>query len=234
MPFGIVEAATPVLRGSPPLTRSPVSTCCTHYPGGPVQVHLSAASPNRAAFPVLRAGRRPRLPFRGLLRLHTRYGPSIRSPAQGEVCRRASIRPVTQPHRLPATGPTDHCPGGTCTHKVIAPFGAHRRTTEPTRRSTAFMAQIEDTRLVVPHCRYLTDAADGRQFWVRDHGTPGNGVLVPSPWTPWSSGLLVSWICAIKAWADVVAPRRPWRGEPVASLDLKSPSRSKAPPLHSS
>ncbi|MDB5397983.1 MAG: hypothetical protein JWQ55_1, partial [Rhodopila sp.] len=21
---------------------------------------------------------------------------------------------------------TDHCPGGTCTHKVITPFGAHR------------------------------------------------------------------------------------------------------------
>jgi hypothetical protein len=86
-------------------------------------VHLSAASPERAAFPVLWAGRRPQLPFRGLLRLHTHYGPSIRSTAQGGLCRRASIRTVTQPHRLPATGPTDHCPGGTSTHKVIAPFG---------------------------------------------------------------------------------------------------------------
>jgi hypothetical protein len=34
-------------------------------------------------YPVLRPGRRPRLPFRGLLRLHTSYGPSIRSTAQG-------------------------------------------------------------------------------------------------------------------------------------------------------
>jgi len=32
-----VEAATLVKRGSPPLARSPVSTCCSHYPGGPIQ-----------------------------------------------------------------------------------------------------------------------------------------------------------------------------------------------------
>ena len=115
-------------HGSPPLTRSPVSTCCAPYPGGPVQVHLSAASPNRAAFPVLRPGRRPQLPFRGLLRLYTRYGPSIRSTARSGLCRRASTRTVTHPSRLPATGPTDHCPGGTSTHEVIAPFGAHQRS----------------------------------------------------------------------------------------------------------
>ena len=44
-------------------------------------------------------------------------------PPKGSLCRRASIQPVTQLNRLPATGPTDHCPGGTFTHKVIAPFG---------------------------------------------------------------------------------------------------------------
>jgi hypothetical protein len=78
MPYGTVEAATLVQHGSPPLTRSPVSTCCSHYPGGPTQVRLSAASPDRAAFPELRSGRRPQLPFRGLLRLHSHYRPSIR------------------------------------------------------------------------------------------------------------------------------------------------------------
>jgi len=124
-PYSTVEAATPVQHGSPPLARSPVSTCCAHYPGGPAQVHMSAASQDRAAFPDFAAGRRPRLPFRGLLRLHSRYGPSIRSTAQGGLCRRAQTQPVTQPSLLPATGPTDHCPGGTCTHKVNAPFGAH-------------------------------------------------------------------------------------------------------------
>ena len=143
MPLRTVEAATLVQRGSPPLAQPPVSTCRAPYPGGPIQVHLSAASPDRAAFPELRAGRRPQLPFRGLLRLHTRYGPSIRSAARGGVCRRASMRPVTQPHRLPATGPTDHCPDGTCTHKVITPFGAHRRTTE--KASMALRAKADRT-----------------------------------------------------------------------------------------
>ena len=37
---------------------------------------------------------------------------------------------VTQPSLLPATGPTDHCPGGTCTHEVNAPFGAHNGNTD--------------------------------------------------------------------------------------------------------
>src|SRR5208282_3815136 len=45
-PCSAVEAATPVQHGSPPLTRSPVSTCCSHYPGGPVRVRLSAPSPS--------------------------------------------------------------------------------------------------------------------------------------------------------------------------------------------
>src|SRR5580658_3595118 len=58
-PCSTVEPATLVTHGSPPLTRSPVSTCCARYPDGPVPVHLSAASPNRAGFPVLRPGRRP-------------------------------------------------------------------------------------------------------------------------------------------------------------------------------
>ncbi len=127
MPCSTVEAATLVQNGSPLLARSPVSTCRAHYPGGPIQVHPSAASPDRAAFPVLRVGRRPQLPFRGLLGLHTRYGPSICSAAKSGVRLRAPTRTVTRPSRLIATGPTDHCPGGTSTRKVIAPFRAHRR-----------------------------------------------------------------------------------------------------------
>ncbi len=56
-----VEAATLNHHGPPPFARYPVSACRAHYPGGPVRVHLSAASPNRTAFPILRQGRRPRL-----------------------------------------------------------------------------------------------------------------------------------------------------------------------------
>jgi hypothetical protein len=47
---------------------------------------------------------------------------------ESALCRRASPGTVARPRRLPATGPTDHCPGGTLTHKVIAPSGTHPRT----------------------------------------------------------------------------------------------------------
>ena len=70
--------------------------------------------------------------FRGLLRLHSRYGPPDRSAAQGGLCREASTRPVTRPSRSPATGPIDNYPGGTFLHMVIAPSG---RTGVPWRRS---------------------------------------------------------------------------------------------------
>ena len=122
MPDGTVEAATLAQHGPPPLTRSPVSSAVPITPVDRPRC-VVGCFPRSCCLPRTPAGRRPQLPFRGLLRLHSRYGPSIRSPAQGDVCRRASILPVARPHRLPATGPTDHCPGGTCTHKVIAPFG---------------------------------------------------------------------------------------------------------------
>ena len=75
MPYGTVEAATLAQHGPPPLARSPVSTCRAHYPGGPVQVRLSAASPDRAAFPELRAGRVHNFPFEacsGFIRITAR------------------------------------------------------------------------------------------------------------------------------------------------------------------
>ena len=53
--------------------------------------------PTRAAFPVIRPGRHPRLHFRGLLRLHSRYGPSGCSTAQGGLRYEASTREVARP-----------------------------------------------------------------------------------------------------------------------------------------
>ena len=101
-PCSDVEAATPVQHGPPPLARSPVPTCRAHYPGEPIQVRLSAASPDRAAFPVLRAGRRPQLAFRGLLRLHVRYGPSVCSTAQRRPLSQGSD-PASYPTKSPAS-----------------------------------------------------------------------------------------------------------------------------------
>jgi len=47
--------------------------CCPHYPGGSVQVDRLQPCP-ASAFPEYGAGRHPRLSFRGLLRVHSRYG----------------------------------------------------------------------------------------------------------------------------------------------------------------
>src|SRR5205823_2667870 len=81
------------------------------------------ASPPRAAFPEIQAGRRPRLHFRGLLRLHSRYGPSDRSTAQGGLRHEASARLVAQTGRSSATRSTDNSLGGTFLHRWRAPSG---------------------------------------------------------------------------------------------------------------
>jgi hypothetical protein len=86
-----------------PVTRVTLPACRAHYPGGPQRVHLSVASPPRAAFPEIQAGRRPRLRFRGLLRLHSRYGPSDRSTARGGLRHEASACPVARTDRSSAT-----------------------------------------------------------------------------------------------------------------------------------
>ena len=72
----------PVPNGPPQMTRITLPACRAHYPGGSRRVLVSVASPSRAAFPESQAGRHPRRHFRGLLRLHSRYGPLDRSTAQ--------------------------------------------------------------------------------------------------------------------------------------------------------
>ncbi len=57
----------------------------------------------RAAFPVTQSGQHPHRYFRGLLRLHSRYGPLARSVAQGDLCHKAPTCSVTQASRLSAT-----------------------------------------------------------------------------------------------------------------------------------
>jgi hypothetical protein len=54
-----------------------------------------------AAFPVIQAGRRPQLHFRGLLRIHSRCGPRLRSKGHALLCPRGSGNP----------GCSDHLPG---------------------------------------------------------------------------------------------------------------------------
>src|SRR3954462_4352258 len=79
--------------------------------------------PVYTAFPETQAGRRPRLHFRGLLRLHSRYGLSDCSIPRGDLCHEASARWVAPPNRSSATSATDNSLGGTFLHWQTAPSG---------------------------------------------------------------------------------------------------------------
>ena len=70
----------PSVPGLPQLPRPP---CLHAIPNTPADrtAALVGYFPIPAAFPVFQAGRRPRLHFRGLLRIHSRYGLHARSPA---------------------------------------------------------------------------------------------------------------------------------------------------------
>src|SRR5262245_63988203 len=104
-----------------PVSRITFQTCRAHYPGGRTSAHVDCF-PIRAAFPDSWAGRHPRLHFRGLLRLHSCYGPPGCSTAQGGLCHEASIRPVTPPNRSSATRPIDNYLGGFFLHWLSVPF----------------------------------------------------------------------------------------------------------------
>ena len=160
-----------------PVTRVTFPACRAHYPGGPQRVHLSVASPPRAAFPEIQAGRRPRRLFRGLLRLHSRYGPSDRSTAQGGLCHEASTRLVAQTGRSSATRSTDNSLGGTFLHWWRAPSGRTEFSglgAEP-RRDAAHNRRRGFPNLALPPVLDIECAAR------RSGGRPGAGLGARSP-----------------------------------------------------
>ncbi len=95
-----------------------------HHPSNvpcPVPRRIKAGAcvdcfPAHTAFPVSQAGRHPHLHFRGLLRLHARYGPLDCSTAQGGLRHEASTRPVALPGRSSATRSIDNSLDGTFLH----------------------------------------------------------------------------------------------------------------------
>ncbi len=153
-PCSTVEAATLVQHGSPPLAQSPVSTCRAPLPRwtGP---GASVGCFPRTVLPSPNSGRvrRPQLPFRepaqALFAL--RPADSLRRPRRR---RRfvAGLRydQLPRSHRLPATGPTDHCPGGTSTHEVIA--GPSGRTKVALREGFLLALRASDCRLQQCQC----------------------------------------------------------------------------------
>ena len=77
------------------------------------------------AFPESQAGRHPSLHFRGLLRLHSRYGLLDCSTAHGGLCHEASTQPVTQLSRSSATRSYRQLPGWILPPLVNRAVGAH-------------------------------------------------------------------------------------------------------------
>jgi hypothetical protein len=69
--------------------------------------------PVHTAFPAFWPGRHPHYGFRGLLRLHSRYGPLDCSTARSGLCHEASARSVARPSRSSATRSIDNSLGGT-------------------------------------------------------------------------------------------------------------------------
>ena len=102
-PTSAVEAATLAQHGPPPLPGSPFQRAVPNPPMDQNRCICRLLPCSTRAFPVSQAGRRPSLHFRGLLRLHSRYGPSDCSTAQGGLCHEASTQPVTQLSRSSAT-----------------------------------------------------------------------------------------------------------------------------------
>src|SRR5271155_2525964 len=110
-----VEAATYDRTGLPRLPASPFRRAVPTTPADRTGARVDCF-PVHAAFPVLQAGRHPRLYFRGLLRLHSRYGPSDCSTAQGGLRHEAPARPVARPERSSATRAIDNSLDGSFLH----------------------------------------------------------------------------------------------------------------------
>jgi len=118
-PLPSCQAGLPQLPGSPfqhavPNTPMDQNGC----------VYRLLPHPTRA-FPVSQAGRRPSLHFRGLLRLHSRYGLLDCSTAHGGLCHEASVQPVTRLNRSSATRSYRQLPGWILPPLVNRAVGAH-------------------------------------------------------------------------------------------------------------
>jgi hypothetical protein len=102
--------------GLPRLPASPFQRAVSNTPADRTGACVDCF-PVRAAFPGQETGRHLHRLFRGLLGLHSRYGPLDRSAAQGGLCHEASTRPVALPSRSSASGSIDNSPDGTFLHR---------------------------------------------------------------------------------------------------------------------
>ncbi len=89
------------------MRRNSLYTCLRHYPGGTVGCARCSLFPTTAAFPDPWAGRLPHYLFRGLLSVHSRFGPHTRQVALRPSTPEASEMSLpTSPLRLLPTAAT--------------------------------------------------------------------------------------------------------------------------------
>jgi hypothetical protein len=119
-----VEAATLALTGLPRLLGSPFRRAVPTTPADQAGARVDYF-PARAAFPKWQEGRHPHCHFRGLLRLHSRYGPPDCSAAHRRPLSRGS-NPCGYPHE-PLVSYRIHrqLSGWILPPLVIRAFGAH-------------------------------------------------------------------------------------------------------------
>src|SRR5216684_1416048 len=118
-----VEAATLARDGSPPITRITLPTCRAHYPGGSSGCACRLL-PRSRGLPQM-AGGDPHCHFRGLLRLHSRYGPSDCSAALRRPLSRGSSPSGCPAEPLVSYRINRQLSGWNPPPLVIRAFGAH-------------------------------------------------------------------------------------------------------------
>jgi len=114
------ETLPPTAAGPPMLPEIPFPRAVPNTPVNRIGA-VVGFFPVRTAFPGMKAGRRSPLHFRGLLRVHSCYGPRDCSTAHGGLGHEASLGPVTRTYCSSATRPTDNYLGGICLHWHLAP-----------------------------------------------------------------------------------------------------------------
>ena len=126
--------------GLPQLPGPPFQRAVPNTPMGQNGCFCRLLPRSTRAFPVSQAGRRPSLHFRGLLRLHSRYGLLDCSTAHGGLCHEASVQPVARLNRSSATRSYRQLPGWILPPLVNRAVGAHvesRRGAVPHKRSVS-------------------------------------------------------------------------------------------------
>src|SRR6201993_3296862 len=98
------------MTGLPRLPKPPFRRAVPTTPADRAGAHVDCF-PAHAAFPKWQEGRHPHWDFRGLLGLHSCYGPLNCSTAHGGLCHEASTQMVAHPSRSSATGAIDNSPG---------------------------------------------------------------------------------------------------------------------------